>query len=221
MNQPGLLVRLFDADTVAAPNIGRQGFIPSELGMNKALALISRYNRSLGSNWKAFDYHYNRDNLYRLEAYLAADFTIGCVDDTETRFEIVELLKAHKPKRLLQQGANYYYMDLGNTKDTGQFVLSTVIKIPQRKNAKYSVEGELPFITDIYGELLRESAKDEQQGPSCSVQEALSKQDLFVNPILTNHAGDYLWKLLREGETYYWGGAINLRTGTVNPLPIP
>lgn len=45
LGHPGLHVKVFDPDTVTEANIGRQLFSASELGLNKAAALVTRINR--------------------------------------------------------------------------------------------------------------------------------------------------------------------------------
>lgn len=45
LGHPGLHVTVFDPDTVTEANIGRQLFSGSELGLNKAAALVTRINR--------------------------------------------------------------------------------------------------------------------------------------------------------------------------------
>ena len=50
---PGLHVTLFDPDTVTQANIGRQLFSETELGMNKAIAAVTRINRFFGTAWMA------------------------------------------------------------------------------------------------------------------------------------------------------------------------
>lgn len=42
LGHPGLHVTVFDPDTVTEANIGRQLFSESELGLNKAVALVTR-----------------------------------------------------------------------------------------------------------------------------------------------------------------------------------
>src|SRR5580704_15961927 len=42
LNHPGISVRVFDNDIVTSANLGRQLFSASELGLNKAVALINR-----------------------------------------------------------------------------------------------------------------------------------------------------------------------------------
>lgn len=49
----GLHVTVFDPDTVTEANIGRQLFSETELGLNKAVALVTRINRFFGYAWEA------------------------------------------------------------------------------------------------------------------------------------------------------------------------
>ena len=53
LGHPGLHVTVFDPDTVSEANIGRQLFSESEIGLNKAVALVTRINRFFGSTWVA------------------------------------------------------------------------------------------------------------------------------------------------------------------------
>jgi len=49
----GMRVRCWDHDTVSHANIGRQLFVNSEIGTNKAVTLVSRYNYHFGLEWHA------------------------------------------------------------------------------------------------------------------------------------------------------------------------
>ena len=49
LGHPGLHVTVFDPDTVSQANIGRQLFSETELGLNKAVSLVTRINRFFGS----------------------------------------------------------------------------------------------------------------------------------------------------------------------------
>jgi PRTRC genetic system ThiF family protein len=53
LGHPGINVRLFDDDIITKANKGRQIFADSEVGLPKAVALINRTNRFMGTNWKA------------------------------------------------------------------------------------------------------------------------------------------------------------------------
>lgn len=46
------------------------------------------------------------------------------------------------------------------------------------------------------------------------------KQDLFINSMLAQIGCDVLWRMLREGRTFYRGAYLNLDTLRVNPIPV-
>jgi len=139
-------------------------------------------NRSSGSNWKAVPQRFSSALLRKLPDYGKASIFISCVDN-----------KGFNRNRPL------YWMDCGNGRHTGQVVLSTVSQIRQPKSELYQPVGELPFVTTEFKGLL-ESQNDHDE-PSCSLAEALEKQDLFINPSIAAMASSLLWNLFREGMT--------------------
>ena len=68
----GLDVEVWDPDRVSPANIGRQLFAASEVGLNKAEALVNRYNLGLALNWKAHAERYRFTRTF--------DILIACVD---------------------------------------------------------------------------------------------------------------------------------------------
>ena len=74
-------------------------------------------------------------------------------------------------------------MDFGNSKNTGQVLLSTVGEIKQPKSEQYETVAQLPLVTEEFGDLLRQSEITDDT-PSCSLAEALEKQGLFINSTL-------------------------------------
>ena len=62
--------------------------------------------------------------------------------------------------------------------------------------------------------------KEEDSGPSCSLAEALEKQDLFVNSTLAQLGCNILWKMFRHGMIEHNGLYLNLATMKVNPVPV-
>ena len=58
----------------------------------------------------------------------------------------------------------------------------------------------LPFVTMEFGELLKQS-ETEDETPSCSLAEALEKQDLYINSVLAQIGSSLLWNLFRNGLT--------------------
>ena len=83
-------------------------------------------------------------------------------------------------------------MDFGNTKDSGQVVLGTLKDVRQPKSENYITVAHLDTITDMWDLSL---VNEEESGPSCSLAEAIKKQDLFINSTLAQLGADLLWKL--------------------------
>jgi PRTRC genetic system ThiF family protein len=130
LNHPGLMVRVFDDDTVSKANLGRQLFTTAELGLHKSVALINRINRFFGTNWKAVAEKY--DSQYSGSGDGAwATITIGCVDTVQARVEIAEILKKLNKNMGNRRDQPLYYMDFGNSRETGQVILSTIAKVAQ------------------------------------------------------------------------------------------
>lgn len=200
LGHPGLHVRAWDSDTVSDANLGRQLFSPADLGLFKSTVLVSRVNRFFGTEWEAMNTKFSCQKM--------GNIIITCVDTAVTRVSISEKLKVYKHKG---ESFDYpfYWLDLGNLQHTGQCVLGTINEA--RKNSLKNVVQLFPQIKKI---------KEEKQGPSCSLAEALEKQDLFINSTLAQFGCNLLWKLLREGELRYHGCYVNLKTLSVNPIKI-
>tara|TARA_B100001105_G_scaffold225506_1_gene195018 strand:- start:342 stop:671 length:330 start_codon:yes stop_codon:yes gene_type:complete len=109
-------------------------------------------------------------------------------------------------------------MDFGNSRDTGQVILSTIGKVKQPNSDKFETVECLPFITEEFGELLRQS--ETGGAPSCSIAEALEKQDLFINSTVAQAGCSLLWQLFRNGYTANRGCFLNLREFRASPLPV-
>ena len=77
----------------------------------------------------------------------------------------------------------------------------------------------LPTVAELYPEILRIDKKDDDQ-PSCSAAEALTRQEPFINQNLAYQALGMLTQLLRHGSLSYQGGFCNLETGQLVPIPI-
>lgn len=89
--------------------------------------------------------------------------------------------------------------------------------IDQPASEKFETVSKLPWVTELFDY----SGMDEQNsGPSCSLAEALQKQDLFINSTLVQLGCGLLWKLFREGMVKYRGVFLNLDTMKTNPVRI-
>src|SRR3546814_9527823 len=92
-----------------------------------------------------------------------------------------------------------YWIDTGKGKTTGQVLLSTIGEIAQPASRRFGAVACLPMITERFNERL--TSQSDNDTPSCSVAEALDKQDLFINPAIANLGASLFWQFLRNGMT--------------------
>lgn len=217
LGHAGLSVRLWDDDIVTNANLGRQRFGPSEVGLCKSVALINRANRFTGTNWKAETVKFERDSFGKLPSNAKASIYITCTDSVKSRFDIADILKYSNQRH--HRDDPKYWMDFGNSQYTGQVILATVVEIPQPKSEKFETVESLPFATEEFGELLNQSEQQDDI-PSCSLAEALEKQDLYINSALAQMGCSLLWNLFREGMTKNRGFFLNLKDFRTQPIAV-
>lgn len=217
LGHPGLSVTLYDPDIVSGTNIGRQLFSDSDIGLNKAKCLITRVNNFFGNDWRAVPGIFptvlkkaRRDDM--------ANITITCTDNIKSRLDLWNVLKAVPAPAYRDYTTPLYWMDFGNTRTTGQVVIGTIPKrIRQPASALYETVGSLKVITRL---VKYARVKEEDSGPSCSLAEALEKQDLFINSTLAQLGCGLLWKMFRHGMLEHHGLYLNLHTMRVNPMTV-
>lgn len=196
----GLSVTVIDPDVVSETNCVRQPFCRTEIGLPKAIALVHRINSFWGLNWRAM-----QAEIENLAKRAEVDILIGCVDTRKARRAIDQWVRK---SRVL------YWLDLGNSAASGQFVLGQPNNPFNRKK-----KGRLGTVTELYPEIFASNNDDDQQ-PACGAVEALTRQEPFINQNLAYEALAMLTQLLRHGSLRYRGGFCNLATGRVVPLPI-
>jgi PRTRC genetic system ThiF family protein len=219
LNYPGLMVTVYDPDTVSPANLGRQLFSEAEVGMNKGVALIGRINRFFGTAWKAVPELFGENITAWTMDERPSNLYISCVDTATARFQIAEILSQYVNVRHYEQNRPLYWMDLGNRRDTGQVLLSTIGKLNQPASEKYRTAGNLPFVTETFKSMLEE-ADTTDNTPSCSLAEALMAQDLFINSALAQMAASLLWQLFRDGMLLNKGFFMNLHDFRVQPIRV-
>ena len=219
LGAPGLHVTLFDDDVVTEPTVGRQLFAECELGLPKAVALINRVNRFWGLNWKAVTEKFQPETLDYLPNDGKASIYISCVDSVGARFGIADALHTFVRIADYDRDKPRYWMDLGNSRFTGQAILSTIGDLRQPKSDKYKTVAILPMVTDEFREMLNEADTGDDT-PSCSTAEALLKQDLFINPAVANLGASLLWQLLHERVIQVRGFFHNIRDFKTTPIKI-
>lgn len=209
MGHPGLHVRAWDDDIVTDANIGRQLFSSSDIGMNKAQVLVTRINRFFGYEWEAVPEIFG--------AQKSSNITISCIDTAMGRVMLGMKMEGKSKHRPAPHDERFYWMDLGNLHKTGQVILGTLSPVQQPKVAT-KTKASLKTVTQKFPQL--KTIKEDLLGPSCSLAEALNKQDLFINSIMAQFGCNLLWRLFREGVIKYHGCYVNLETLTVNPIKI-
>lgn len=232
LGHTGLFVRAIDPDKVTTANMGRQLFSPADVGQYKCVTLIGRINRFFGTDWEGVPGYY--DDKLKVSP---ANITISCVDTGKARKQIKAVLLNNIPRRKRSNPPGggygyyetrgreepyevpYYWMDFGNMMDRGQVLIGTVGKVSQPKNSEHITRTDLPTIDKLHPDIFIDK-KGEDQGPSCSLAEALQKQDLFINTNLANMGLGILWKMFRELHIKYHGLYLNLETLSVNPIKI-
>ncbi len=220
----GLEVTAFDPDVITEANVGRQLFSPGDIGQSKARVIINRINNFFGLKWQAVHGYLDSSTHtgYGVDHY---DILVGCVDSVRAR------------QSLATARRSTYWLDLGNTDKKGQVILGELEAEwnaehnPRINNAmsaerklelaklKQTAPPRLRHIIDIFPELKKKKVK-EDDAPSCSLAEALERQDLFINQTVATFALQLLWQFIRQGGLDIHGYFINLETGKVTPLPI-
>lgn len=201
LGHPGLVVKAYDPDTVSTSNIGRQLFSPVDVGASKAHVLVNRLNAFFGLNWKS---HYGR-----FESAIDTDILIVCVDSAKARYEI---------KRHQRNFKTRYLLDLGNRAADGQVIFGQVMPTHDTSSMQAG-HVVLPHPYDVLPELVDITAPEDDT-PSCGLAEALERQELFVNQSVVTPALQILWQFFRYGQLDWHGAFINLRAGSMRPLPV-
>ncbi len=205
----GLHVTVLDGDAISVTNCVRQPFARSEVGLNKAIVLVNRINLFWGSNWDAVPAHL-RTGTFISRGYscddLRAHIVVGCVDTRAARAAIRDAVG--------KWSTVSYSLDLGNSADSGQFVLGEPMNERNRRSRL-----RLRTAAELFPEIVDPTLDDDGQ-PSCNATAALERQEPFINSTLAQHALALLARLFRYGTLCYHGGFINLSTGIGSRLQI-
>ena len=218
LGHAGLSVRLWDDDTVTEANLGRQLFASSEMGLHKSVALINRINRFFGTDWKAETQRFEKEQSGGFPEHIKSSIYLSCVDTVQARFGIADIVNVLYIGRE-QRDSPKYWLDFGNSQYSGQVILSTIGEIKQPDSEKYETVANLPMITDEFGDLLRQSEQTDDT-PSCSLAEALEKQDLYINSALAQMGCSLLWSMFRNGMSEYRGFFLNLKNYHSQPIKV-
>lgn len=146
LGHPGLHVTVFDPDTVSQANIGRQLFSEMELGLNKAVSLVTRINRFFGYAWTAEPQCFPTRNSSEDST---ANIIITCTDNIRSRLTLWKFLKKVRKENFSDHSAPIYWMDFGNSQTKGQVIIGTVReKVLQPSSQEYIPMPKMNVITE-------------------------------------------------------------------------
>jgi len=196
----GLLVTIMDGDIISPTNCVRQAFCATEIGLAKAVVMVSRLNLFWGLNWTAVAVA-----LTSKTDISNFDIVIGCVDTRAARQLIQDKVQGWRSRVA-------YWLDLGNSADSGQFILGQPLNGRNRRSAV-----RLRTVPELFPEIVAPSLEGDGI-PSCSALEALERQEPFVNQVLAYHALALLTQLFRYGRIQHHGAFVNVRENRVQPI---
>ena len=196
----GLAVTLIDPDTVSETNCVRQPFCRTEIGFAKAIVLAHRINLFWGFNWQGM-----HSTIQQLKKGSEVDFVIGCVDTRKARRAI-----------------DKWILGLASSVLAGSREQRIQWTIRARAAEQFSEQEKKASPADscrVVPGNPQVRQKDDDL-PSCSAAEALTRQEPFINQNLAYQALAMVTQLLRHGSLSYQGGFCNLATGQLVPIPI-
>lgn len=181
-------VQVFDGDVIDTNNPCRQGFSPNEVGLYKNVALVSRINRFWNINWQAFPGYATKNNLM----HNFGQIVITATDTRKSRKMVHDaIVKNNKIYNYLTERHVYYWIDLGNSKTTGNVILTDMLTM------------ETPL--DYY----KNHKEIETNTPSCSVAQSLNSQNILINQHMATCGMQIFWDLINNKTIDYKGLFIN------------
>lgn len=197
----GIHLTAYDDDVVERHNVGRQLYGFRDVGENKAQALIARINRMYGQDWVAKPSRFIVRQS-KADGVNNGNIVITCVDNGRVRNQLHETWSVPGMTNMREVNLahssvseTHYWMDIGNDRDLGQVVLAS---------------HDLPTCVDVNGHYDEEPAKD-----SCSMEQSLAVQDLFINEAMAVQGLQMLWTLFRKRRIDHHVVYLNLRTATM------
>jgi PRTRC genetic system ThiF family protein len=208
-NKVGFEVMVFDNDIVEDFNVGRQMFSLADVGENKAVISCSKINRNFGTAYEAVPTKFNFKRT--------ANLFITAVDNAQFRsqFDVYFKNACRNNKPYHSEENSYYWMDIGNAKNTGQCVLGSG-SIYQNQNA--NTLDVLPTVIDRFPDLEQHDTSVLQGNGCSSFADKLNDQNLFINDNLSAMASHLLWEMLTVGYINKAGFFLNLNNLKTNPI---
>jgi PRTRC genetic system ThiF family protein len=171
-----------DGDVVEVKNLGRQNFVETDLGENKAVALARRYSGAFGIPIRAIP-GYLED--VRGMTRQAPQIVIGCVDKHTARRTIAEYLS---------QAYECCWIDAGNESVAGQVILGytgTQFRLGSRANGP--IAASLPTVSQLFP-----LPVDGEVRLSCAELQEVTEQVSTVNVMAASIIANFVRLVLED-----------------------
>lgn len=193
-----------DPDRIEAKNVGRQNFVPAEIGRYKAEALAVRYSRAFGLSIHFYNEAFDAIRLVPAGRSQGLDLIVGCVDNTAARREI--------DKACRYSDGHLWWLDCGNHDQSGQVILGN----QDRKSPQINPFGfctGLPLPSIHHPELIRQKSRRRHTCPAqsrpaprsaagggqlsgaCADDLLADVQSLMINQAVAGWAANYVFRL--------------------------
>ncbi|GAB4528614.1 MAG: PRTRC system ThiF family protein [Anaerolineae bacterium] len=205
-------IHFVDPDTVEMKNVGRQMFIPADVGQYKAEVLATRLNRALGLDIAYHIAAFHPDMVQHSHASLI----IGAVDN-------------HLARKAIAQIKGALWIDSGNERHNGQVVIGNCGDpqdvIQQYDYADYYGEDEttkLPHVGVIFPDILEPPPAPVLAAPeaSCADLVQMDEQSLFVNEWMAMVTTQYVDHVLRRQPIKSLMTFVDVQAMVVKPVPL-
>jgi PRTRC genetic system ThiF family protein len=174
---------LVDFDRVEAQNVGRQLFIPTDIGKPKAEVLARRYSTAFGLKIGAITVPFIRRMLGEIipaGSFREPTLLIGAVDKAAARLEILTSAKKYSGYRQA-----VYWFDAGNSHSTGQVVWgNTAEEKLVRKGIGQPIVEYLPYPPLVFPETIDPSKDEDDIVESCAEAVQNERQGLNINALM-------------------------------------
>lgn len=216
-------VVLVEGGTVSERNVLRQGYLPQDVGRNKAMVLAERYGAAYGMAIHAHAGYITEQTDFE-DLVAEGSIVIGCLDNAASRGILHKRLIGYE---------DLVYLDSGNgavpMPGTG-----TELDQHERKRLKESgydgqvvagvrKEGRtiLPFPGEAFPELIEVADADDRHPEEipCNEVAASAPQRMVVNLMAANVVLSYLYPLLTEGALLNCNSYFDARQNYVRSTP--
>lgn len=211
MGQSVPLLQLVDPDVVEEKNVGRQHFLPLDIGLPKAEVTARRLSLLYG-----LPIMWSSETFDAAKHLQRGTVLVACVDNHIAR------------QTLVNAAEGITYLDVGNAHTHGQVVCGSTASLDRVMNSITQMESDqqytrrdhyypcqhLPNIALLYPELLTPEPPTVQPDLSCAELVMAEEQHLLINDAMAMVCSSYLYKLINRQPLTTFMSQVDLHQQT-------